>query len=262
MIRTTPALPNFPSWDSSIAGDVIASFTPFVASDAIAIALSEQPQLCLQPDQLPQQPSLSVQAGQPEAPEDTMASATAPVGTNVAHVVLVLNFDKSAAVHSNKKMSNNDATTWITAQTTELSASGVSFNKMVVENARVWKLFFVVVPQQHLTQKLIPALASLVGPTGTVHDVDQKEAETLFERDEAHKNRMRSRADGVADTARMQNFMEMAQAFHGSGGRAKKRRRMAGKMVSCVDVAQRVQASGLKEMKPAHSESDGDDDDT
>ena len=218
--------------------------------------------MSVQPDQLPQQPSVSVQTGQPEEPEDTMASATAPVGTNVTHVVLILNFDKSAALHSSEKITNHDAKTWITAQTKELAASRVAFKKVVVETTRTWKLFFEVVPQQTLPEKIIPALASLVGHTGTVHELNQEEAETLFQTDEAHKNRMKRAADGVADTPRMQHFMEMAGAFHGSGGKAKKRRRMADKMVVCVERAQRVQASGLKEMKPSNSESDGDDNDT
>ena len=73
---------------------------------------------------------------------------------------------------------------------------------------------------------------------------------------------MKRRSDGVADTAKMQDFMEMAKAFHGGGGGSKRRRRMAGKMVSCVQVAQRVQSSGLKEMKAANSESDEEEDDS
>ena len=60
MIRTLPALSNSPLWDSSIASDVIANFTPFVASDESATALTQQPQQNPQPDQLPQQPSVSV----------------------------------------------------------------------------------------------------------------------------------------------------------------------------------------------------------
>ena len=44
MIRTLPALSNSPLWDSSIASDVIANFTPFVASDKSATALTQQPQ--------------------------------------------------------------------------------------------------------------------------------------------------------------------------------------------------------------------------
>ena len=58
------------------------------------------------------------------------------------------------------------------------------------------------------------------------------------------------------------HFMAYAGAFHGSGGKAKKRRRMADKMVACVERAQRVQSAGLKELKPANSESDDDDNDT
>ena len=256
MIRTSPALLNFPLWDSTIASDVIASCTPFVASDVIASTLPQQPELSAQPDQLPQQPELSVQPGQPE---DTMTSATAPVATNVTHVVLILHFDKSAALHSIEKITNHGAKEWLTAQTKELATSRVAFKKVVIETKRTWKLLFEEVPQHALSEKIIPALASLVGSSGTVHELAQEEAEALFQTDEAHKNRMRSRADGVADTPRMQNFIEYAGAFHGSGGKAKKRRRMADKMVACVERAQRVQSAGLKELKPANSESDDDD---
>ena len=137
MIRTSPALLNFPSWDSTIASDVIASCTPFVASDVIASTLPQQPELSAQPDQLPQQPELSVQPGQPE---DAMTSATAPVATMVTHVVLILHFDKSAALHSTEKITNHGAKEWLTAQTKELATSRVAFKKVVIETKRTWKL--------------------------------------------------------------------------------------------------------------------------
>ena len=89
----------------------------------------------------------------------------------------------------------------------------LDFKNVVIETTKTWKLFFEVVPQQPLSEKIIPSLASLVGYTGTVHELDQKEAETLFQTDEAHKKRMKRAADRVADTPRMQNFMEMAGAF-------------------------------------------------
>ena len=57
MIRTSPALSNFPLWDT---GDVIANFIPFVASGESATALTQQPQQNSQPDQWPQRPSVSV----------------------------------------------------------------------------------------------------------------------------------------------------------------------------------------------------------
>ena len=57
MIRTSPALSNFPLWDT---GDVIANFIPFVASGESATALTQQPQHKSQPDQWPQRPSVSV----------------------------------------------------------------------------------------------------------------------------------------------------------------------------------------------------------
>ena len=160
---------------------------------------------------------------QPGQPEDTMTSATAPVATNVTHVVLILHFDKSAALHSIEKITNHGAKEWLTAQTKELGISRVAFKKVLIETKRTWKLLFEEVPQHALSEKIIPALASLVGSSGTVHELAQEEAEALFQTDEAHKNRMRSRADGVADTPRMQNFMEYAGAFHGSGGKANKR---------------------------------------
>ena len=96
MVRSSPALPIFPEWDSSIANDVIASCSPIIASDVIATGLLEQPEA----------PEVSVQPGQPE---DTMASATAPVDINVIRVVLILRFDKSAALHSIETITNHGA---------------------------------------------------------------------------------------------------------------------------------------------------------
>ena len=249
MVRSSPALPFFSEWDSSIANDVIASCSPIIASDVIATGLPQQPEA----------PEVSVQPGQPE---DTMASATAPVDINVTHVVLILRFDKSAALHSTETITNHGARQWLTAQTKELAETRVAFKKVVMETKRTWKLLFDEVPKQVLSNSIIPALAGLVGSTGTVHELAHIEAEALFQTDEAHKNRMRGRADGVADTPRMQHFMEFAGAFHGVGGKGKKRRRMADKMVVCVERAQRVQSAGLKEMKPTNSDSDDDDDGT
>ena len=138
----------------------------------------------------------------------------------------------------------------------------MAFKHVVMETKRTWKLFFDELPKQVLSDSIIPALAGLVGSTGTVHELAHIEAEALFQSDEAHKKRMRGRVDGVADTPRMQNFMEFAGAFHGVGGKGKKRCLMADKMVACVERAQRVQSAGLKETKPTNSDSDDDDDGT
>ena len=181
MIRASSALPNFPSWETGIGGDAIANFAPFVASDVIATELSQQPQLAATTDQLPQQPSLSVQAGQPEATEATMAS-TAPVGTRLTRVVLVVTFDKLADVHCNDKLGNHDAKTWILRQTKELSVLGVTFKKVVIDTATRWKLFLSVVPRQHLSERLIQALVTLAGLSGTVHEVDGGESEKCFKK--------------------------------------------------------------------------------
>ena len=121
--------------------------------------------------------------------------------------------------------------------------------------------FFYQVPQLALTQKIIPALATIVGSSGTVHQLAQEEAKALFLADQEHKQNMKKRADGVADTASMKQIMEMAGEFHGGGGKAKKRRRIANKMVSCVDRAQKVQSAGLRELKPSQSDTEDDDDD-
>ena len=55
--------------------------------------------------------------------------------------------------------------------------------------------------------------------------------------------------------------MEMAGEFHGGGGKAKKRRRIANKMISCVGRAQKVQSAGLRDLKPSNSDTEDDDDD-
>ena len=58
--------------------------------------------------------------------------------------------------------------------------------------------------QLALTQQIIPAVATIVGSSGTVHQLAQEEAETLFLADQEHKQNMtKKRADGVADTAGM-----------------------------------------------------------
>ena len=120
--------------------------------------------------------------------------------------------------------------------------------------------FFDQVPQLALTQKIIPALATIVGSSGTVHQLAQEEAKALFLADQEHKQNMKKRADGVADTAGMNKIMEMAGEFHGGGGKAKKRRRIANKMISCLDRAQKVQSAGLRVLKPSNSDTVDDDD--
>ena len=62
------------------------------------------------------------------------------------------------------------------------------------------------VPQLALAQKIIPALASIVGSSGTVHQLAKEEARALFLADEAHKKHLISGADGVADTAGLTNL--------------------------------------------------------
>ena len=84
----------------------------------------------------------------------------------------------------------------------------------------------------------------------------------MFLADQEHKQNIKNtRADGVADTAGMKQIMEMAGEFHGDGGKAKKRRRIANKMISCVERAQKVQSAGLRELKPSNSDTEDDDDD-
>ena len=85
------------------------------------------------------------------------------------------------------------------------------FKKVLIETKRTWTLLFEEVPQHAVSEIIIPALASLVGSSGTVHEMAAEEAEALFQTDEAHKNRMRSRADGVADTPRMQKSWNMLE---------------------------------------------------
>ena len=63
--------------------------------------------------------------------------------------------------------------------------------------------FFDQVPQLALTQKIIPALATIVGSSGSVHQLAQEEGKALFLADQEHKQNMKKRADGVADIAGM-----------------------------------------------------------
>ena len=125
----------------------------------------------------------------------------------------------------------------------------MAFKKVVIETKRTWTLLFEEVPQHALSEKIIPALASLVGSSGTVHELAQEEAEALFQTDEAHKNRMRSRADGVADTPRMQNFMEYAGAFHGSVGKAKKKAPYGRQNGSLCGTSSKSSVSGLQRVE-------------
>ena len=60
MIQRLIALSELPLLDTCIASNEIANLTPFVASNKSATALTQQPQQNPQPDQLPQQPSVSV----------------------------------------------------------------------------------------------------------------------------------------------------------------------------------------------------------
>ena len=85
-----------------------------------------------------------------------------------------------------------------------------------------WALFFDHVPQLALTQKIIPALATIVGSSGTVHQLAQEEAKALFLADEEHKKNMKKSADGVADTAGMNKSLSMLGNFTEVVGKPKR----------------------------------------
>ena len=58
----------------------------------------------------------------------------------------------------------------------------MTFKKVVIDIATRWKLFLSVVPRQHLSERLIPALAIVAGPSGTVHEVDGDKSEKCFKK--------------------------------------------------------------------------------
>ena len=219
------------------------------------------PFVVAEPSALPEQPEQPEQPALPDPVEDWMTSATAPVDNNDTQVGVTCYFDKIVATASSVKTTNQRAKEWLLGQTKELTTSQVALKKVVIAPQYTWTVVFDEVPHLALTEKVIPALATIVGSNGTVHQLAQEEAKALFLADQEHKQNMKKRADGVADTAGMKQFMEMPGEFHGGGGKAKKRRRIENKMISCVDRAQKVQSAGLRESKPSNSDTEDDNDD-
>ena len=202
MRHTSSPLLNFPSWESSIV-----NCTPFVVAE---------------PSALPQQPEQPEQPALPDPVEDWMTSATAAVDNNDTQVVVICYFDKSVATASNDKTTNQWAKEWLLGQTKELTTSQVALKKVVIAPQYTWTVFFDQVPQLALTQKIIPALATIVGSSGTVHQLAQEEAKALFLADQEHKQNMKKRADGVADTAGMKKTWKWLGNFTEVVGKPKR----------------------------------------
>ena len=88
----------------------------------------------------------------------------------------------------------------------------------------------------------------MVGHTGHVKIYNSEDSTRQIDSDEAHGLEMRRRAASVGNSVKTMAFMENMISFHGCGGSEKKRRRMAFQGVQSFAIAQKVEASPLREL--------------